>query len=654
MRQQLSWKRMGVAAVTAAAGLAASASAGLTITPSDVVTWGGTGSGRSLSSVQPSGLTWAWNSSGPGAAVIGSDGRVYFQGQYTQSPVSGSISANNHRAIFTATNSADLEVYNGFYDGASKDGQNLNNNAGSVGGISTTGPRIAGTRVGFGVQVSGGSPAIIETGAGQNNSAFYIGDYAGGASRAAQRGDTVTLNNVSGVATAVLTNTDLKSLGQQFSQINASGTMVGGFAVPTAAGAFVSTANATAAPFGNSGFLATKTVGGGYTVIAQGGQSAPSVPGGIYQNGTSNNGVGGFFNDINRNGQVAYDAKLVTQFPVTTGSDDVAYIYTPGVGSTLVRREGQIAPDASGSPDAGGALYSGGVSVGNKSFSNAGFMFTSNLSGGDVVTTAGSDNSSALYLATTSGTTRVIRRNDAVAGLGAGVNLGSINPSGSAMGINNNGFMAFGASLQGSGVTAGVAPQTTFAFPPNPSFVTATGTFGNDSVVMAGVSGALAAIARKGDAVPGTDGLRFNFDSSSLQIVMNNSNALMFNTETSLYAPGDTIGVVGETTAASILPAGPRVLMGWSAAFGLVPLLTDGQMVEVDPGVFKRLVGWSVSSQDNGDGGAAGLNDSGLFVARLNFGDNTWAVTTLQIPAPSAGVLALMGLGAMSRRRRGC
>jgi hypothetical protein len=68
--------------------------------------------------------------------------------------------------------------------------------------------------------------------------------------------------------------------------------------------------------------------------------------------------------------------------------------------------------------------------------------------------------------------------------------------------------------------------------------------------------------------------------------------------------------------------------------------------------VFKRLVQWSVSPQDNGDGGAAGLNDSGRFTARLSFDDNTWAVTTLQIPAPSAGVLALMGLGAMGCRRR--
>jgi hypothetical protein len=652
MRQQVARKRMGLAAVTAAAGLAASAGAGLTITPTDIVTWGGTGTGRSLSSVQPSGLTWAWTNSQPSGVVISSDGRVYFQGQYAQTPATGTIPTNNHRAIFTATNSTDLQVFDGFRDGAVKDGNDLRNASGSLGGISTVAPRISGTKVAFGVQISGGTPAIIESGTGQNNSAMYIGDFAGGASRAAQRADTVTLNNVSGVPTAVSTSTDLRNLSQQFSQINSSGTMLMALGVPAAAGSFVTTANATSAPFGNSGFLATKSVGGAYTVIAQGGQAAPGVPGAIYQNGTSNNGVGGFFAKINRNGQVAYDAKLVTQFPVTSSSDDVAYIHTPGMGTTLVRRENQIAPDATGAPDAGGALYSGGITAVSKSFSNAGLMFTSNLSGGDVVTTPGAQNDSALYIATTTGTTRVIRRNDPIPSLGANVNLGVINMAGSGAGMNNNGFMAFGATLQGSGVTASVAPQTTFAFPPNPSFVTATGTFGNDQVIMAGFAGGLQAIARKGDLVPGTDGLRFDIDISGAQLVFNNSNEIMFTTNTTRYAAGDTIGVVGLTTAESILPAGPRMLMGWSAAYGLVPLLTDGQLVEVEPGVFKRLVQWSVSPQDNGDGGAAGLNDSGRFTARLSFDDNSWAVTTLQIPAPSAGVLALMGLGAMGRRRR--
>lgn len=647
--------RMVVSAAVLAAA-AGTCSASLNVTPLDVITWGGVGGqGRSLAGVAPVGLTWAWNNSGASNPVIDGNGRVYFQGTYTQTPPLGTIAANSHRAVFTATNSVDLSVFDGKHDGGTYSGYNIRNAASSAGGISTTTPRISGTRVAFGLQVSGGTPPVVETGAGANNTMFLVGNSAGVAT-AAQQLDPVMLNDINGVPVSAGLNNNLRTISQQQSQINSSGTALMWMSTAAAAGSFVTTANAASAPFGNNAFLATKTVGGGYNVIAQGGQSAPGVPGGRFQNG--NNGINGFFARINRNGDVAFDGRLCTNFPVTTSSDQVAYIAPSGGAPVLVYREGQPIRDAAGNPDAGGAIFgnatvnSGGITTALKSFSTAGLMFTATSIGGDTVTSGPGQNDSGLYLATTSSTVRVIRRNDPIPGAPAGVNLGVINAGGSAMGINNNGFMAFGATLQGSGVIPHVQPQTTFALPPNPRFVTATGTQGDDTALIAGFNGALQMLARTGDLVPGTDGLRFDVDIAQAQITMNNSNELLFRTGTTLYAPGDTIGVVGQTTAESILPAGPNIWMGWSQAYGLVPLLTQGQIVEVDAGVFKTVQNITPTSSDNGDGGASGLNDAGSFVVNASFTDGTWGVIKLQIPAPGSGVMGLLGLGVMARRRR--
>jgi uncharacterized protein (TIGR03382 family) len=93
-------------------------------------------------------------------------------------------------------------------------------------------------------------------------------------------------------------------------------------------------------------------------------------------------------------------------------------------------------------------------------------------------------------------------------------------------------------------------------------------------------------------------------------------------------------------------------LFGWMPGGTAFPILYNGQSVEVDSDIFKTISAFSISSVDNGDGGAMGLDNNNNFTARLTFSDGTWSVIKLQIPAPGTGGLALLGLGALARRRR--
>lgn len=621
-----------ILALVAGSALASSALGVIAITPTDIITW----AGRTPPSA-PSGSTWTWDSFGISGVSIDQNGRVYFVNRYQPDPAPGSFFS--YRAAFTATTSSNLEIFQGLYTGGTLDGFDLADSTQSISPLSSETPRVSGNKVAIGVQFSGGSPAVIESGPGQNNSAFYVGEHGGSFNSAMRTGDSVTLIGNSNAPTVGQIDTNFRSISQQESQINAAGTAVVWMSVNTDNGDF--------SPFVNNTFLATKSAGGSYDVIAQAGTPAPTV--GTFEAG--GNGVGGFFSRLNRNGQVAFDARLANTFPVTSTSDETAYIHTPGSGTVLVRREGRVAPDSTGAVIPGNALYEGGVQTSTRSFSNAGLLFVSSLTSGDSDTTPGAENTSGLFLANTTSTVRVARQNDPLPALGANVNLGQINVNGSNLSINNSGRFAFGASLQGAGVTQSVFPEVDFfGFP---QLVLSAGLQGDEQAVITGdVATGLNVIARRGDPAPGLPGLRLQIETASLQIALNNNGDILFSTATTPYNIGDTIGVVGEPALTSILPGGPTLLMGWTQTAGLIPLLATGQQIEVEPGLFKTLSIFSVLGSDNGDGGAGGLNDNGQFAANLFFEDGTWAVTTLFVPAPGAASLAILGFGAFARRRR--
>jgi hypothetical protein len=638
--------RASMNTVSAAALLfacAGSASAAIPILPTDVIVWGGLNVGRAVPGA-PSDTTWTWKASSPSNPSIDGNGRVMLTAIYTATPAVGTLV--NPRGMFTGTSSADFALLSNAADmnTGNMDGTSLNpgNSTHTINGFTSSSIFVSGGVTMFGAQYNG--PGVNETAtapANPNNSSIFMVTPTGLVA-VATRNDAVQLRNSSNVLTNVTISSDMKTVaGGQQREANSSGVLLASYTVQAQTGF------TAAAAGGNNSFIATKTAGGAYNVVAQGGTTAP-VTGGIFQNGGSGNGVQGFFTRINRNGQVGFGAKLVNAGAVTTANDEVTYIYTPGSGYTLAWREGNTATDAAGNPDAGNAKWSTGFTASQRGFSNAGIAFYNALSGGDVTTAdANTRNDSGIWLASTSGTRRVLRRNDVAPGFTAGDNVRVGQISTVNLGINNGGNLLFGTALQGSGVIPKVNVQTDFLT----GIVTASGNMGNDNMLVYGQPNALTVIARAGDAAPGLTGFYLDVNASSANLCGNNSGDVVFRADTTPYAPGVTIGVVGQPfNGASTV--GPAVLYGWNTAFGLVPLMVQGQSVEVDPGVFKTLANFSLLQFGNGDGACQGLNDAGQFVVQCNFTDGTWADIKLQVPTPGVGALALLGLGVASRRRR--
>lgn len=180
--------------------------------------------------------------------------------------------------------------------------------------------------------------------------------------------------------------------------------------------------------------------------------------------------------------------------------------------------------------------------------------------------------------------------------------------------LNGAGQVAFGANLAGGSATQGL---------------------------FAGALGALRAVALQGAPAPGANGALYS-DFQFTNPVVNGNGLVAFIA---------TLSGAGVTTANNeALFAGPP---------GAIQLVVrKGDQVNLGPGLGARTVFDMAITPGSGgeDGNPLALNDSGRLIYFLDFTDNSTGVftSTIPVPEPSSGVLALLALLGLARfRRRG-
>ncbi len=302
----------------------------------------------------------------------------------------------------------------------------------------------------------------------------------------------------------------------------------------------------------------------------------------------------GFVGQINSVGQVLHDEVLSTtlgSMPANAGNNATLWIYRPGVGNSLVVREGDPAPGTVG------ATFSAPsnqwvVNVGPCAFNNNGeTAIYANLLNGDAIPGV---NDAAIYVGGITGLTLALRRGDAAPGTDTLFNQQNI-PS---MCLNNAGALAFCSTLSGGSSTSAT-----------------------DSAIFTGTPGSLTIVAREGDPAPGTVGAMFD-DLIGYQILFNDRGQLLFNAH--------LIG--GDTT-----PTTTGAIFCWDPVLGLELVARQGDSIQVAPSDTRTLGTFGNVQFNNGDGEALSLNHNGTFTLELNFTDLTTAIATVQIPGGSPG-----------------
>lgn len=305
----------------------------------------------------------------------------------------------------------------------------------------------------------------------------------------------------------------------------------------------------------------------------------------------------GFISQINASGQVLHDEQLSTTLgtlPATAANDRTLWLWTPGVGNTLLVREGDPAPGTSGGTFSV-ASNSWFVNVTSNCFNNAGqALMVASLSGGDVV---GTTNDVGLYIVSTAGQTLAVRKGDPAPGLSGGETLNGFSNSNTT--INNAGRIAFKSLLTGPTVTTG-----------------------SDEAVYAGLPGALQLIMREGDPAPGTNGAVFASFLSQGNFHQNELGQVTFQADLAL---GDVIPGTND-----------GAIYAWDPNTGLHLVVRKGDSIEVQPGVFKAPFTYGGVQFNNGDANPLSFNKNGLMALRLNFPDSTAAILTVQVPTLTA------------------
>lgn len=512
------------------------------------------------------------------APVIDADGRVYFSGQMAAGTAgityaSTTITANlNDRGHWSGTSDSDVALVH--RDGDAAPGtsagvvftRTLSTSTGSAFRFATL--KSAGTRVLVGSDLNGTGVTF-----NVNDSALFLGNQSGytaflrrGASTPGISGGTF--------------NDAYRSVSASALSMNTSGDVAVKVTVAGLSPAVDTTNNAAIYKY---------TSGGGLAMVMRKGMALDTGTLDIKFNVKLNNA-----------GAVGYDGTLVGA-GYTSANNSVLMI-----GTTKVYQNGT-------STLPGGATLSGSPTLGNLGFTNAGFIFSTALTGGDVTTGV---NDQATFKATTSGLQMVMRKGDST-GLPDGSTLGNINNT--SVEMNDAGDVTFGNALAlGGAVTT--ANDQTYWFKP--------------------AGGPLALVAREGDAAPGTGGAVFG----NLNISQNNQ----------LNASGEMLVSVAFTQGVGgTVAANDTALYGYIPNVGLIPIFREGDTFDAGGSLGVRTISnWLVSATDSGSGASTGFNDAGSFAVRLNFVEGGSIIATGTVPEPASMSLIALGAAAVLRRRR--
>ena len=494
------------------------------------------------------------------SAVIGEDGKAFFQAQLVSNTGTVLAPANIQRAYFYGDSRGNLvKILRG------GDPEPSGQIPGAILSTSTNGigignaPRIAANGLMmFSASVWDFTPAATVT--ATNDTLLYVGT-PGGFSILARENDVAP-----GTGGAYYAN--FGTLNNQSTCINSAGWVL-----------FQSTLvnNALANPqvvTGNNAAWFGGQIGNVQMLL----RKSEILPSGEQINTT---GLG-FLSQMNSNGHVLLDVSYLVGSgtpAVTAANDKAVWICVPGGSRTQIVREGDPTPIPG--TFFGNAANSWAYGSGSSTFNVAGqFLDNSPLTG---AVTVGVDDR-ALFLLSAAGHSVVYRKGDlapGVQGANPGATLDTANDS--SLCLNDSGMVCFEATLANGGVTTA-----------------------NDSGIWIGTPGNLTLVCREGDVAPGTGGLLFG-QTTGVQLLMNGAGQLFFQNTLTGAAPGS---LTGSTWM-------------WDPVVGLHALFRPGDLVEVQPGIFRTPYTAGGVQFTNGDGRPLSFANDGTVVTKLSMTDGT-------------------------------
>ena len=464
--------------------------------------------------------------------MLADDGTVLFPSNLAGPTINGA----NSRALFQGTTPAGLSVVAQSSDPApGLPGLSLVNNAGTA-GINSAALRVSPDgRVLFTSRLTNDAhnlPATSDSG--------LFGGFAGSLQLIAREGDPAPFT-AGAFFGDFLAGSTASIVSTQFDGFNRNGRVM--FLAPLVGGDVAGTTNDVAMYTGTPGAL-TIAVRKGQTMLP--GLTAASL--------YADNKMAG--------DRILYNLQLAGA-GVTAANDESLWLYTPGLGNTLLVREGAAAPGTAG------AVFSGSLALSSTGISaNGRFEFVTSLSGGD--TTAANDQ--AIYLADTTGAAPTLL-----------ARKGSPAPGTDAVFL---GFSPFFSHVSDAGVGT-IQAQVTGGT------VNAT----NDNGIWAGTPGSLSLVARAGvTPIQGSNG------STCQQIIAH----VMDYSDFGFVFPCDLTGP-------DVFPGhNSRGLVAWTPAKGLFLIFRQGQDLEVVPGMSRpQTFAGGLVQFGNSDGRALALSHTG-------------------------------------------